>query len=291
MRHIDEDTITQAVIARHAAAGDARLREVMTSLVQHLHAFARDVELSEAEWAAVAAVLADCSRRPRHLGQELGLLSDALGLSALVSAQARRAAKFDGTAPASTLAPFVSGGEIERGFLTLEDCPPVYLVGRVCSRDGEGVPSARVRAWPSPSSGVGCSDVRTDADGHFWYRTDRPTPYSVAGDGLAGRLLAALGRPLWRPAHLYVAIGARGYRTLVTHLFPEHSKYLEQDPLFAVRPSLVVPWVGHGSGERAPDGQHCSKGFTTVEFTFVLEEEAAADATPLMTTATTGDKP
>src|SRR5687768_4926980 len=93
MRHIDEDTITQAVIARHAAAGDARLVELMTSLVQHLHAFARDVKLTEAEWTAGLRFLADCGRLTSAPRQELALLSDTLGLSMLVAAQNRRRAR------------------------------------------------------------------------------------------------------------------------------------------------------------------------------------------------------
>ena len=81
MRHIDEDTITQAVIARHASAGDVRLREVMTSLVQHLHAFARDVRLTEDEWSAGLRFLAECGQARGERRQEVAGLSDALGLS------------------------------------------------------------------------------------------------------------------------------------------------------------------------------------------------------------------
>ena len=93
MRHIDEDTITQAVIARHAAAGDARLREVLTSLVQHLHAFARDVKLTEAEWAKGVRFLAECGRVDGARQQEVALLSDTLGLSMLVTALNQRKPK------------------------------------------------------------------------------------------------------------------------------------------------------------------------------------------------------
>ena len=90
MRHIDADTITQAVIARYAAAGDARLREVMTSLVQHLHAFARDVRLTEAEWAEGLRFLADSGREAARGRPEVALLSDSLGLTALVTAVNQR---------------------------------------------------------------------------------------------------------------------------------------------------------------------------------------------------------
>ena len=103
MRHIDDDTITQAVIARHAAAGDARLRELMTSLVQHLHAFAREVKLTQAEWAAGLDFVAECGRRDGGPRAEVALLSDALGLSTLVQALQRRGGTEASTAGAVAL--------------------------------------------------------------------------------------------------------------------------------------------------------------------------------------------
>ncbi len=293
MRHIDEDTITQAVIARHGASGDARLREVVTSLVQHLHAFVRDVKLTEAEWQAGLQVLADCSVRPRHLANEMGLLADALGVSTLVGALARRSAKESSTESSRIVARTSSyGGQLTLEHPEIKEWPAFFVVGRVCSRSGQPLADARVHAWPAPGfpQGVYAQRARTAADGSFCCRfDDTPQPYQVAADGMAGRLLTALGRPLWRPAHVYVAITAPGYRPLVTHLFREHGKYLDSDALFAVRRSLVVPWVDHRADDPTPDGQRSHKQFTTVEFNFVLEE-AAAETTPL-TTTTTGDKP
>ena len=108
MRHIDADTITQAVIARYASAGDARLREVMTSLVQHLHAFARDMRLTEAEWAEGVRFLADSGRDAARGRPELGLLSDSLGLTALVTAVNQRKPK--GCTEATLTVPWLANG-------------------------------------------------------------------------------------------------------------------------------------------------------------------------------------
>jgi hydroxyquinol 1,2-dioxygenase len=283
MRHIDEDTITQAVIAGHAAARDARLREVTTSLVQHLHAFAREVKLTRAEWEAVLRALNDCSVRPRHLTTEMGLLSDALGVTTLVGALLRRGAQ-EGTTEAAATVAIAShySDPISYAHPEIQETPPFYVVGRVCSHSGQALADARVHAWPAPSPPHAYDErsTRTAADGSFHCRfISAPQDYRVADDGMAGRLLTALGRPLWRPAHVYVAIAAPGYRPLVTHLFCQDGKYLDSDALFAVRPSLVVPWIGHAPSERSPDGQHGRLGFVTVDYTFVLEE-AAAEATP-----------
>ena len=50
MRNLNQHTITDAVLERHANTADPRLKQVMTSLVRHLHEFAREVALTEDEW-------------------------------------------------------------------------------------------------------------------------------------------------------------------------------------------------------------------------------------------------
>jgi len=141
MRNIDEDNITQAVIARHAAAGNARAREVMTSLVQHLHAFAREVKLSEAEWAGGIEFLTECGRICSERRQEFGLLSDTLGLSMLVTALNQR--KPEGCTEATGFVPChldaaprrANGDDIANG-ATGE---PFFVRGRVRAPDGTTV--------------------------------------------------------------------------------------------------------------------------------------------------------
>jgi hydroxyquinol 1,2-dioxygenase len=268
MRHIDEDTITQAVIARHAAASDARLREVVTSLVQHLHAFARDVKLTEAEWTAGTGFLADCGRASAAGQSEVTLLSDALGLSALVTAVNRRKPRgcTEASLPLST-AHAQDRGERQQG-------EPLYLCGRVRALDGSPIAGAQARV----GAGGGRGDVqRSGADGSFICQTAVAAPQPVAHDGPVGRLLQALGRPPWRPAHLHITIDAPGYERLATQLFRQGDPYLDVDAVFSVRSSLVVDWVRHEPGP-TPDGGASAVPFTTLDFDFVLN-------------ATTGDKP
>jgi len=267
MRHIDEDTITQAVIARHAAAGDARLRDVVTSLVQHLHGFARDVKLTEAEWAEGTRFLADCGVASAAGRSEVTLLSDALGLTALVTAvnQRRPRGCTESSVPPST------HGEQDRRERAPDE--PLYVCGRVRALDGSPIAGAQARI----GSRGGRSEVQpSGSDGSFICKTTVAAPQPVAHDGPVGRLLQALGRPPWRPAHLHITIDAPGYEPLATQLFRQGDPYLDVDAVFGVRSSLVADWVCHEPGA-TPDGDASAVPFTTLDFDFVLN-------------ATTGDK-
>jgi len=277
MRHIDEDTITQAVIAGHAAARDERLREVMTSLVQHLHAFAREVKLTEAEWADGLEFVAECGRRQGGPRPELALLSDALGLSTLVQALQRRSAT-QGTEPSRAGAvalDAVNGCRAEA--LVGEPC---HVRGRVTGADGRPIAGAQVQIVVPASATTQADTQRTDAQGHFRARVVVPLEQPIPHDGPVGRMLDALGRSPWRPAHLQFSISAPGYERLVTQVFRQGDRHLDADAVFGVRRSLVADWVHHGPG-RTPDGQTSALPFTTLDFSFVL-----ANAN-----TTTGDSP
>jgi hydroxyquinol 1,2-dioxygenase len=290
MRYIDEDNITQAVIARHAAAGDARSRDVMTSLVQHLHAFAREVRLSEAEWAAAIGFLTECGLMSSGQRQELVLLSDTLGLSMLVTAMNQRLPQ--GCTEATLLRPLqaqgapwhAQGDDIGHG----AQGEPCYVRGRVQGLDGEPIAGAEVQVWQCDADGRYeplCSDVKergacatllSTADGRFHFKSVVAGPHTIPHDGPVGRLLQLLGREAWRPAHLHFRVTAPGCQPLVTHVFRQGDRYLDCDAVFGVRRSLVADWVRHAPGP-APDGQLSAVPFTTLDFAFVLNN-------------TTGDK-
>jgi hydroxyquinol 1,2-dioxygenase len=85
-----EKAVTDAVVASFAEARDERLREVVQSLVRHLHAFAREVRLTQAEWEAGVRFLTRVGHVTDERRQEFILLSDVLGLSMLTSASTRR---------------------------------------------------------------------------------------------------------------------------------------------------------------------------------------------------------
>lgn len=279
MRHIDEDTITQAVIARHAEAADARLRELMTSLVQHLHGFAREVQLTEDEWRAGIRFLAEAGSLNQGARQELALLSDTLGLSTLVTAMNQRK-------PAGCTEATPAGAAHA---LAVDPAEPCFVRGRVLSLHGAPLVGAEVQLQPedaepgtagaSAAAGADAKQqppqrVRTDALGRFQFRSVRAGPHPVAQDGPVGRMLQALGRHAWRPAHLHFMVRAPGHETLVTHVFRRGGRYIDSDALFGVRRSLVADWVPHAAGP-TPDGSHSDTPFHTLDFDFVLNPEAA----------------
>jgi hydroxyquinol 1,2-dioxygenase len=287
MRNIDEDTITQAVIARHAAASDTRVRDVMTSLVQHLHAFAREAKLTEAEWAEGIRFLTECGQLSSGRRQEVGLLSDTLGLSMLVTALNQR--KPEGCTEATGFGPFHvegaphydNGDDVGNG----AKGEPCFVRGRVRAQDGTPIAGAEIQVWQSDADGL--YDVQhaarqehrargvlaSDADGAFHFKSIVAEAHPIPHDGPVGRMLQALGRHPWRPAHLHFMISAPGYERLVTHVFRAGDRYLDSDAVFGVRRSLVADWVRHAPG-RTPDGGRSDLPFHTLDFDFVLNRKA-----------------
>ncbi|MEW6343366.1 MAG: intradiol ring-cleavage dioxygenase [Pseudomonadota bacterium] len=283
MRNVDEDTITQIVLARHAEAQNPRLKQIMTSVVQHLHAFARDVQLSEEEWFQGIQFLTDVGHITDDKRQEFILLSDTLGLSMLVTALNNR--KPRGCTESTVFGPFFvddapqyeNGDDVGNG----AKGEPCFVTGRVTGLEGEVIANARIDVWQADSDGFydvqyaeaagahGRGTLRSLADGSFHFRSITAESYPIPHDGPVGRMLAALGRHPWRPAHLHFMIDAPGYERLITHVFRSGDKYLDSDAVFGVRSSLIANWERHESG-RAPDGSDQDSPFSTLDFTFVL---------------------
>ncbi|MFP8833559.1 intradiol ring-cleavage dioxygenase [Hydrogenophaga sp. XSHU_21] len=278
MRNLNQDNITQAVIARLGATPDPRLKQVLTSLVQHLHAFARDVKLTEAEWAYGIDFLTRVGHTCTGQRQEFILLSDTLGLSMLTVALNND--KPSGCTEATVFGPFhVEGApEVAHGADVANGAPgkPCEVRGHVLGPAGEPVPGAVIDVWQADADGLydvqregleqpqGRAVLRSGADGGFHFRTVVAEPYPIPTDGPVGDMLTATRRHPWRPAHLHFRIQAPGYQTLVTHVFRNGDPYLDSDAVFGVRSSLVADWVEH------PDGR------VTLDFDFVLASAAAA---------------
>lgn len=287
MRNINEDTITQAVLASMDGCRNERLHTVMTSLVQHLHAFARDVKLTEDEWFKAIRFLTAVGDITDDKRQEFVLLSDTLGLSMLVTTQNNR--KPAACTEATVLGPFFvdgapefgNGDDISNGALGA----PCFVRGTVRGVNGEPVANATLDVWQSDEDGYydvqkttgDIGDIvhsargrlRTQADGSFQFRSILAEAYPIPHDGPVGKMLDALGRHPWRPAHLHFWIQASGYETLITHVFRDGDQYLDSDSVFGVRSTLIVEWVKHEAG-RAPDGTVMHVPFYTLDYDFVL---------------------
>ena len=250
MRNLTQDNITQAVIARLAGTPEPRLRELMTSLVQHLHAFARDVKLTEGEWSQGIRFLTEVGRKTDDQRQEFVLLSDTLGLSMLTVAM-------NNDKPAGCTEATVAGTVPGEGAACV-------VRGRVLALGGEPVAAATIEVWPA--GGPERSWVCSGPDGRFEFRTLLAESSPIPDDGPVGELLRATARHPWRPAHLHFMVVADGYERLATHLFRSGDQYLDSDAVFAVRESLVADW------SRQADGSDL------LEYDFVLNPMAMAKA-------------
>jgi len=288
MRNINEHTITAAVLDRMAQCEDPRLKEIMSALVRHMHDFAREVKLTEAEWAAGIEFLTATGQKCSDKRQEFILLSDTLGLSMLTvalnhakSAQATEATVF-GPFHVQGAPKLPLGGDISGG----AKGEPLFVDATVRGRDGEPVADAEVDVWEADAEGFydvqragldhpqGRAVFRTDVEGRLWFRGVMPVAYPIPTDGPVGVMLRATKRHPWRPAHVHFMIKAPGYETLITHVFRDGDEYLDSDAVFGVRNSLIGDFESHPDGV-APDGSVREKPFHTLKFDFVLEPEVA----------------
>lgn len=288
MRNINEDTITQAVLASMDRDCDGRLRTIFTSLVQHLHSFAREVKLTEDEWFKAIQFLTEVGHITDDKRQEFILLSDTLGLSMLVMSQNNK--KPAECTEATVFGPFYVEGapEFPNGANIANGAPgaPCFVSGQVRGLDGTPLENAQIDVWQSDEDGYydvqksteeegslgrfqARGRLRTGADGRFHFRSILAEAYPIPHDGPVGRMLEALGRHPWRPAHLHFMISAPGYQTLITHVFRNGDQYLDSDAVFGVRSTLIVDWNQHDAGI-APDGSRLETPFYTVNYDFVL---------------------
>jgi hydroxyquinol 1,2-dioxygenase len=288
MREFDEQSITQAVIARLSECHDARFKCVMSSLVTHLHAFVRDVQLTEAEWLTAIEFLTEVGKTSTDQRQECILLSDTLGVSVLVITLNHPADQ--GSAESTVLGPFYWEGapDVPRGSNLAVGVKgePVFYSGRVLSADGRPLEDALLDIWsgngdgnydmqlPEETGMKARGKIRTDAEGRYWFRSIRPTFYAVPTDGPVGRMLRLMGRHPYRPGHIHMIVSAQGYLPVTTHLFVAGSRYLDSDAVFGVKESLVAQFDRHPPGI-APDGERIDTPYYTVNYDFRLRPAAA----------------
>lgn len=290
MRNINEHTITDAVLARMDGCDNPRFKRVMSSLIRHLHDFAREVHLTEAEWEEGVRFLTATGKMCDDKRQEFILLSDTLGLSMLNVAQNHSHGK--GITEATVFGPFHVGGapQYQLGDDIANGAPGevLYVTATVRSADGSPISNASVDTWQADEDGFydvqvpgaplrGRGILRTDAEGRVYFRSILPTAYPIPTDGPVGQMLTLMGRHPWRPAHVHFLIQAAGFETLVTHVFRDDDPYLESDAVFGVRTSLMGNFVRHEGG-RPPFGETSAEPFWTLHFDFVLKPVVEARA-------------
>jgi len=271
--------ITRDAIARMSKCKDPRLKQIVRALTNHLHDFAREVKLTPEEWQAGIEFLTAVGHITDEKRQEFILLSDALGLSAIVDLMANRNSASSAT-DSSLLGPFFRqgapmfpmDGDVSHG----ASGEKLIVAGRVLNTASEPVAGALIDTWQASADGIydlqqKDSDqmnfrgrLRTGADGRFRFRSAKPSSYPVPSDGPVGKMLLALARHPYRPAHIHFTIAAPGYRTLTTALYIAGDRYLDSDVVFGAKKSLVVSYHRSGANGAAS---------ATIEFDFVLNSK------------------
>jgi len=262
MRNLSEANLTEAATARLARCEDPRFKEIMTSLIRHLHAFVREVELTEAEWFEGIEFLTATGQKCDGDRQEFILLSDVLGVSMLVDAINHRAS--DGATESTVLGPFYIDGapELPEGADISHGSPgeATEVSGRVTSVEGKPIAGAVLDVWQTAANGFYSTQdpnqdrfnlrgrFRTDAEGRYRFRTIKPVSYPVPTDGPVGRILNAMGRHPHRPAHIHFIVSAPGYERVATHVFANGDPYLDSDVVFGVKNSLVADFTPKRGG-------------------------------------------
>jgi maleylacetate reductase len=281
-----EQALGERVAASFDGTPSPRLREVLQSLVAHLHDFARDVRLTEDEWRAAVEFVTAAGHLTDDRRQEFVLLSDVLGLS-MQTITINNAAYGDAT-EATVFGPFFLenspaiefGGDVARGTKGL----PCWVEGTVRDTAGAPLAGARIEVWECDEDGfydVQYPDDRVACRGHLFSATDggyafwalKPVPYPIPHDGPVGKLLEATDRSPMRAAHLHFMVSSPGCRTLVTHVFVAGDSYLESDSVFGVRDSLVREFLDQPAGTPTPDGRQLTGGWTRSRFDIVLAPE------------------
>jgi hydroxyquinol 1,2-dioxygenase len=279
MRKLTEQNLTQTALERISECQDPRLKEVTAALIRHLHDFAREVRLTPDEWNLAIKFLTAVGQITDDKRQEFILLSDTLGLSAMVDLIAN-ADRSPASTDSSLLGPFYVDGvpETPLGIDIAGETAGERIVvrGSVTSTNRLPLGGALIDVWQAAPNGL--YDVqdpnqpeknlrgkfRTGADGKFNFRSVKPASYPIPFDGPVGKMLHALGRHPYRPAHVHFMISAPRHRTLTTALYIAGDKYLDSDAVFGSRESLVA-------GYRSSDEK--GSPMDALEFNFILDPE------------------
>ncbi|WP_213780718.1 intradiol ring-cleavage dioxygenase [Caballeronia sp. dw_276] len=287
MRNFDEDNITQAVLDRLSGCTDPRMRRISEALVRHLHAFVKEIEPSEEEWAGAITFLTRTGQMCSDTRQEFILLSDTLGVSMLVDAINHR---FDeGATQTTVLGPFYV--EEARDFplgahiAHESDGPGLIVEGTIEDSRGNPIAGALIETWHADDrgfydvqrdTGKSALDMRarfhTDQEGRFWYRSVVPAAYPIPNDGPVGAMLDAQGRHPFRPAHVHFKLSAPGFETIVTHVFIDGDPYLDSDVVFGVKDALITN-LSRIEGRVSPGGHEVESRTSLIAYRFVLPDK------------------
>jgi hydroxyquinol 1,2-dioxygenase len=284
MRNISYDNITESVVQAYAGTKDARTRDVLSLMIRRLHDFVREANLTPLEWEAAMGFLARAAASTDGERNEFILLSDLLGVSALVDLVDGRE---DEKASITTLmGPFYVPGtpELHNGAdLTAGNGGErIVVYGQVRGGDDKPLDGARIEVWQNAPNGLYAvqdpsqpehnlrGTLHTDENGNYAFATAKPVSYKVPEDGAGGELVRTAGRHCWRPAHIHIMVTAEGCKRHISQIFDLNDPYIDEDAVFGVRTPLAVPYDQQPSEDELTRFADIRHPFNIASVDFVL---------------------
>lgn len=284
MRNITYDNITETVVQAYSGAAGARTGEILNLLIRRLHDFVREVNLTPQEWEAAMGVLARAAATTDEDRNEFILLSDLLGVSALVDLMDGRQ---DRKASITTLmGPFyVPGTPVMQNGADLtgdNDGERIVVYGRIRNSDETPLGGAQVEVWQNAPNGLYAvqdpeqpehnlrGTLYADENGNYAFATAKPISYQVPDDSAGGELVRAGGRHCWRPAHIHIMVSAEGCKRHISQIFDVDDPYIDADAVFGVRTPLAVPYDQQPTEDELTRFADIQRPFNIANVDFVL---------------------
>lgn len=279
------DDVTSDALAAMQGSQDPRLREIMVSLVKHLHAFVRETRLTEPEFRQAATLVNAIGQLSSDTHNEAVLMAGSLGVSSLVCLLNNGDGGNTETSQ-SLLGPFwrLHSPRVENGgTIVRSDTPgdPLFVEGHVVDRAGAPIAGAEVDVWHASPTGLYENQdpeqaemnlrgkFTTDSQGRFWFSTVKMVGYPIPTGGIVGRLLKAQNRQPKRPAHLHALIVKPGFKVLISQVYDPADPNLLVDPQFGVTQALLGEYIRHD--EPHPRDAAISAPWYSLDYTYVME--------------------
>jgi catechol 1,2-dioxygenase len=280
-----QQEVTGLVLEAMQKTEDPRLREILTSLVKHLHSFVRDVQLTEPEFRSATAILNEIGQLQTDRHNEFVLMSGSLGVSKLVCLLNNGEGGQTETKQ-SLLGPFwrMNSPRVENGGTIVRSDTPgsaLFVTGRVVNKAGEPIAGAEVDIWQASPVGLYENQdenqaemnlrgkFTTDAEGRFWFSTVKMVGYPIPTNGVVGRMLKAQGRHPFRPAHLHALVFKEGYKTLISQVFDPSDPHIDSDVQFGVTSATTGEFVRHD--EAHPSRPDIESPWFSLDYVYVME--------------------
>jgi catechol 1,2-dioxygenase len=289
-----QQDVTPAVVAVMERTVDPRLREIMVSLVKHLHGFVREVRLTEEEFRRAAAILNEMGNLASDSHNETVLMAGSLGVSTLVCLL-NNGDNGNTETSQSLLGPFwrLNSPRVDNGgSIVRSETPgdPLFVNARVVDRNGLPIAGAEVDVWHASPVGLYENQdpeqaemnlrgkFTTDADGRFWFRSVMMVGYPIPTDGVVGRLLKLQNRHPYRPAHLHALIFKEGFKVLISQVYDPTDPHINDDVQFGVTRALTGSFIRHE--ESHPTEPEITPPWYSLDHVYVMEPGEAVLPTP-----------